>query len=62
MNFQSAVKAGKKTQIFVLRVWERTEGTRYELRTPAGERTTFKTLEQMQHYLQTLELCVEEVN
>jgi hypothetical protein len=42
---QSAARVKKKTQTFVLRVWERSEGTRYELRTLAGERKTFKTLE-----------------
>jgi hypothetical protein len=40
-------------QTFVLRVWERAEGTRYELRTLAGERKTFKTLEEAEVYLQT---------
>jgi hypothetical protein len=49
---QSATR--KKTQTFVLRVWERAEGTRYELRTLAGERKTFKTLEEAEVYIQTL--------
>jgi hypothetical protein len=50
---QNADRVKKKTQTFVLRVWERAEGTRYELRTLAGERKTFKTLEEAEVYLQT---------
>jgi hypothetical protein len=57
---QSAAKAKKKTQTFVLRVWEREEGTRYELRTLAGERKTFKTLEDAREYLQTSETWDKE--
>jgi hypothetical protein len=52
---ESADRAKKKTQTFVLRVWERAEGTRYELRTLAGERKTFKTLEEAEGFLQTLQ-------
>lgn len=54
MKLQSVPK--KKTQTFVLRVWERAEGTRYELRTLAGERKTFRTLEEAQSYIETLQL------
>jgi hypothetical protein len=52
---QHADKVKKKTQTFVLRVWEREEGTRYELRTLAGERKIFKTLEEAEGFLQTLQ-------
>lgn len=52
MNPQTPGKA-KKTQTFVLRVWERAEGTRYELRTLAGERKTFKTLAELEEYVNT---------
>jgi hypothetical protein len=57
---QSAARVKKKTQTFVLRVWEREEGTRFELRTLAGERKTFKTLEEAQDYLQTSEVWDKE--
>lgn len=58
---QTATREKKKTQTFVLRVWEREEGTRYELRTLSGERKTFKTLEELQRYVQTPQLPDEEV-
>jgi hypothetical protein len=56
---QSAVKHSKKTQTFVLRVWDRAEGTRYELRTLAGERKTFKTLTELEEYVTTSEVNKE---
>jgi hypothetical protein len=59
MNAQTAVKANKKTQTFVLRVWERAEGTRYELRTLSGERTTFKTLAELAEYVNASEVAQE---
>jgi hypothetical protein len=57
---QSADREKKKTQTFVLRVWERQEGMRYELRTLSGERKTFKTLEDAQDYLQTSQVWDKE--
>jgi phosphohistidine phosphatase SixA len=57
---QNAAKGKKKTQTFVLRVWERAEGTRYELRTLSGERTTFKTLAELTEYVNASEV-IEEV-
>jgi hypothetical protein len=58
MNFQTAGKA-KKTRTFVLRVWERAEGTRYELRTLEGERKTFKTLAELEEYVNASETTEE---
>jgi hypothetical protein len=49
----------KKTQTFVLRVWERAEGTRYELRTLEGERKTFKTLAELEEYVSASETTEE---
>jgi hypothetical protein len=46
----------KKLQTFVLRVWERSEGTRYELRMLTGERKTFRKLEDAESYIQTLQV------
>jgi hypothetical protein len=54
MNSQIAV-AGKKAQTFILPVWKRAEGTRYELRTLSGERKTFRVLEDIKHCIQTLQ-------
>jgi hypothetical protein len=59
MNAPTAGKTSKKTQTFVLRVWERAEGTRYELRTLSGERTTFKTLDELEKYVNASEVAQE---
>lgn len=61
MKAQNAGKVNKKTQTFVLRVWDRAEGQRYELRTLAGERRTFKTLTELEEYVSTVPKAVEEV-
>lgn len=55
MKSQNAAKRGKKTQTFVLRVWDRAEGTRYEVRTLSGERKTFKTLTELEDFVTTSE-------
>jgi hypothetical protein len=58
MKPQTTGKANK-TQTFVLRVWDRTEGTRYELRTLSGERTTFKTLAELEKFVKASEVTQE---
>jgi hypothetical protein len=50
----------KKPQTFVLRIWERAEGKRYELRNLAGQRKTFKNLGDIEHHLQALAHEVSE--
>ncbi len=44
-------------QTFVLRVFEREEGTRFELRDRAGERKVFTRLEEIGRYLKSQEVA-----